>query len=82
MQYTKITTSKQNVINIQNQKYKLTPTNLQINTPINNVFFKSKRCNGIVIPGPKNNNNKTRGFTFRVNLVILTVGVSNIYTLD
>jgi hypothetical protein len=39
----------------------------------------------LVIPGPKKNiyiYNKTRGFTFRVNLVILTVRVSNIYTLD
>jgi len=39
---------KQDIINIQNQKYKLAPTDLQIYTSTNNVFLKSKRCNSII----------------------------------
>ena len=48
MKKAKIISCKQDIINIHNKKYNLTPTDLQICTSINNVFLKSKGNNGII----------------------------------
>jgi hypothetical protein len=47
------------------------------------IIVTIRDCNISVFPGPKKKKEKKKkGFIFKVNLIILTVRVSNIYTLD